>query len=149
MGATFNNLNQLLARQPGGVLAFRGTTNEPASVTVAGKPAQTAADNSFSAPGAGRARARRDVARGGDGLRPATRRTNTYRVTASGAGTSYTYDPNGNLAHKTEGTDTWGYTWNAENQLTKVEKNGAELARFAYDPLGRRVEKVAGGVTTS
>ncbi len=58
-------------------------------------------------------------------------------------------DPNGNLTQKTEGTDTWGYFWNAENQLTKVEKNGIEVARFAYDPLGRRVEKVAGGVTAS
>jgi RHS repeat-associated protein len=57
-------------------------------------------------------------------------------------------DPNGNLTSKTEGTDTWTYSWNAENQLTKVEKNGAEVARFAYDPLGRRVEKVASGVTT-
>ena len=58
-------------------------------------------------------------------------------------------DPNGNLTSKDEGTDTWTYTWNAENQLTKVEKNGVEQARFGYDPLGRRVEKVAGGVTTS
>jgi RHS repeat-associated protein len=58
-------------------------------------------------------------------------------------------DPNGNLASKTEGTDNWTYTWNAENQLTKVEKNGAEVARFAYDPQGRRVEKVASGLTTS
>jgi len=58
-------------------------------------------------------------------------------------------DPNGNLTTKTEGTDVWTYTWNAENQLTKVEKNAVEQARFAYDPRGRRVEKVAGGVTTS
>lgn len=58
-------------------------------------------------------------------------------------------DPNGNLTSKTEGTDSWVYTWNAENQLTKVEKNGVEIARLSYDPLGRRVEKVAGGVTTS
>ena len=58
-------------------------------------------------------------------------------------------DPNGNLTAKTEGTDSWTYTWNAENQLIKVEKNGAEVGRFAYDPLGRRVEKVAGEVTTS
>ena len=49
-------------------------------------------------------------------------------------------DSNGNLASKTEGTDNWTYTWNAENQLTKVEKNGAEVARFAYDPRGRRLE---------
>jgi RHS repeat-associated protein len=58
-------------------------------------------------------------------------------------------DPNGNLTSKTEGTDNWVYTWNAENQLTKVEKNGVEQARFGYDPLGRRVEKIAGGVTTT
>jgi len=63
-------------------------------------------------------------------------------------GATYTYDPNGNLTTKTEGTDTWVYTWNAENQLTKVEKNSVEQARFGYDPIGRRVEKVAGGVTT-
>jgi RHS repeat-associated protein len=58
-------------------------------------------------------------------------------------------DPNGNLTSKTEGSDTWAYTWNAENQLVKVEKNSAEQARFAYDPMGRRVEKVAGGVTAN
>jgi YD repeat-containing protein len=59
-----------------------------------------------------------------------------------------TYDPNGNLASKTEGTDTWTYTWNAENQLTKVEKNGAEVGRFSYDPFGRRVRKILGGIAT-
>ncbi len=58
-------------------------------------------------------------------------------------------DPNGNLTQKTEGSDSWTYSWNAENQLNKVEKNGAEVARLAYDPLGRRVEKVAGGVATN
>jgi hypothetical protein len=49
MGASHNNLNQVLTREPGGVLAFKGTTNEPASVDVAGKAAQTASDNSFTA----------------------------------------------------------------------------------------------------
>jgi RHS repeat-associated protein len=58
-------------------------------------------------------------------------------------------DPNGNLTTKTEGTDNWTYTWNAENQLVKVEKDGVEQARFSYDPLERRVEKIAGGVTTN
>lgn len=58
-------------------------------------------------------------------------------------------DSNGNLASKTEGADTWGYEWNAQNELTRVLKNSVEHARFAYDPMGRRVEKVAGGVTTS
>jgi RHS repeat-associated protein len=58
-------------------------------------------------------------------------------------------DPNGNLASKVEGTDTWGYEWNARNELTRVTKDGGEQARFAYDPMGRRVERVAGGVTTN
>jgi RHS repeat-associated protein len=39
--------------------------------------------------------------------------------------------------------------WNAENQLTRVTKNGAEVARYAYDPRGRRVENVVSGVPTS
>jgi RHS repeat-associated protein len=58
-------------------------------------------------------------------------------------------DSNGNLTAKTEGTDVWGYEWNANNELTRVTKNSIEQARFAYDPQGRRVEKVTGGVVTS
>jgi RHS repeat-associated protein len=147
MGATFNEVNELQARQPGGVLAFKGTTNEPAAVTVATKPAQTTSTNTFTAQtpvGSGTT----DVAVAATD--PAGNvRTNTYRVTASGAGTTYTYDSNGNLTAKTEGSDTWAYEWNALNQLTRVTKNSVEQARFSYDPLGRRVEKVAGGATTS
>ena len=58
-------------------------------------------------------------------------------------------DPNGNLTSKTEGSDTWGCEWNARNELTRVTKNSIEQARFGYDPSGRRVEKVAVGVTTA
>jgi RHS repeat-associated protein len=147
MSATFNEVNELLSRQPGGALTFRGTTNEPASVTVAGAPVRTAADNSFStqtpvSPGTTDVTV---VATDPAG----NARTNTYRVTASGTGTTYTYDSNGNLNTKVEGADTWGYEWNANNELTRVTKNAVEQARFTYDPLGRRVEKVAVGVTTS
>jgi len=39
--------------------------------------------------------------------------------------------------------------WNADNQLTRVSKDTVEVASFKYDPLGRRVEKVAGGLTTT
>jgi RHS repeat-associated protein len=48
-----------------------------------------------------------------------------------------------------DGAATWTYEWDGENRLTRVLKNSVEVARFAYDPLGRRVEKVAGGVTRS
>jgi RHS repeat-associated protein len=145
--ATYNERNQLLGSTGGGPLKVRGVLDEPGTVKVNGQPAAMLAGNTFEA------------------TIPAVPGTNTftvdgtdlsgnvssknYQVEVTGLGASYTYDPNGNLTTKTEGTDTWVYTWNAENQLTKVEKNSVEQARFGYDPLGRRVEKIAGGVTTS
>ncbi len=63
------------------------------------------------------------------------------------ASVGYGYDPNGNTTSKTEGTDTWTYEWDAENRLKRVLKNGAEQARFAYDALGRRIERVIGTTT--
>jgi RHS repeat-associated protein len=92
------------------------------------------------------------LAAGGNRRRdlPATTRRRVLPGRVSGGGPlEIPIDPNGNLTSKTEGTDTWGYEWNALNQLTRVTKNSVEQARFSYDPLGRRVEKVAGGVTAS
>lgn len=63
--------------------------------------------------------------------------------------TNFTYDLNGNLATKNDGTDPWTYEWDAENRLTRVTRNGAEVARHRYDALGRRVGKTASGVTTT
>ncbi|HEY2946338.1 MAG TPA: RHS repeat-associated core domain-containing protein, partial [Vicinamibacteria bacterium] len=73
---------------------------------------------------------------------------NCVRFVTSDPG-SVTIDSNGNLTQKVEGSTTWTYEWNAENQLKRVLQNGSEVARYAYDPLGRRVEKVAGGATTT
>ncbi|HEX9724518.1 MAG TPA: RHS repeat-associated core domain-containing protein [Vicinamibacteria bacterium] len=42
-----------------------------------------------------------------------------------------------------------GIEWNAENQLIEVLENETTIATFEYDPLGRRVEKVAGSTTTT
>jgi RHS repeat-associated protein len=72
-----------------------------------------------------------------------------YKVDVSTGEASYSYDNNGNLTDKTDDGHTWAYEWTVENQLARVTYDGAEMARFAYDPLGRRVEKVAGGITTS
>ena len=70
-------------------------------------------------------------------------RTSTYRLEVSAAGGTYSYDANGNLETKVDNGSTWTYEWNATNQLKRVLNNGVEVARFGYDPLGRRVEKVA------
>jgi RHS repeat-associated protein len=71
------------------------------------------------------------------------------------AGFVYTYDPNGNLIRKqskTTGARTV-YSWNAKNQLARVERFASAAATtptkslaFAYDPLDRRVSKTEDGV---
>ncbi len=66
---------------------------------------------------------------------------------STGGGSTFTYDLNGNMATRSEGADNWTYEWSVENELTRVVKNGTEIATFKYDALGRRIEKVAGGVT--
>ena len=43
-------------------------------------------------------------------------------------------DSNGNLTQKVEGSDTWAYEWNADNQLTRVTKNSVEQAQIRLRP---------------
>jgi len=76
-------------------------------------------------------------------------RTNVYRVPSSSAGTVYGHDANGNLTSKVDGSGSWTYEWNPQNQLVRVTRDGLEVAHFTYDPLGRRVRKVTAGVTYS
>ncbi|WP_176014686.1 RHS repeat domain-containing protein [Victivallis sp. Marseille-Q1083] len=47
-----------------------------------------------------------------------------------------TYDADGNMLTR----DGWTQTWNAENRLIKAEKGTVKL-EFAYDYMGRRIEK--------
>ena len=63
-------------------------------------------------------------------------------------GYSFTYE-RGNMTSKTGGGHTWTYEWNAENQLKRITRDQIEVARYQYDPLGRRIERsVAGRVYT-
>ena len=61
---------------------------------------------------------------------------------ATWAGTSFSYDSNGNLT--SDGTRS--YTWNARNELASL--TGPVNASFAYDAFGRRRSKTVGGTTT-
>jgi RHS repeat-associated protein len=58
------------------------------------------------------------------------------------SGVTLTYDQNGNLT--SDGVNT--YTWDARNRLTSI--SGGTTANFQYDPLGRRISKTIGGVTS-
>jgi RHS repeat-associated protein len=150
--SSYNVENQLLSTVGGGPLRWRGTLNEPGkvsftTVTVNGQPARMLPGNVFEA--------NLQMAAGNNSVTVQATdvsgniTTKSYQVNVAGSGATYSYDLNGNLVQRIEGTDTWAYEWNAENQLTRVTKNAVEQVRFKYDPLGRRVEKVAGGTATT
>jgi RHS repeat-associated protein len=70
-------------------------------------------------------------------------------VTALSDGTSFTYDSNGNRTQKTKGIDTWAYTYDFADRLTKMEKNSAILGEYIYDGDGKRLQATENsGATT-
>jgi len=65
-------------------------------------------------------------------------------------GFTYTYDANGNLETKTSKavpTDVTTYTWDAQDQLIQIDFPDSTTATYAYDGLGRRIEKNVNGST--
>jgi RHS repeat-associated protein len=138
---THDPLNRRQLRLPGGALAFVGTTNEPATVTVAGQPAPSDASNTFrgSATTVAGTTTVTVTARDPSG----NEATKQYEVDVAGATTTFTHDANGNQT----GDGTRAYVWNARNQLIQVTQGGSAVATFTYDGLGRRGTKTTGSVT--
>jgi RHS repeat-associated protein len=143
MSGSYNNRNQLTSLQAGGALLFRGTLNEPATVSVQGKPAQVAPDNRFEGPAQVTSGTNTVAVMATD---PSGNvRTNTYQVSISGTGASYTYDANGNLT----GDGTRAYEYDALNRLVSITQ-GTLRSEFTYDGEDRRVrvvEKTSGVIT--
>jgi YD repeat-containing protein len=134
-GATYDAMNRLVSQQAAGGLLFAGTLNEPATVTVGGKPATVNPDNSFSAtvPVATGTNTVPIVATDPSG----NVRTSQYQVTSSGPTTNYAYDANGSLT--ADGTRT--LEWDARNQLLAINV-GSHRSEFTYDGLQRRVREI-------
>jgi RHS repeat-associated protein len=145
-GATYNNMNQLVSQAAGGALIFKGTVSEPATVTVGGRPATVTADGHFAGQAVVAPSGTTDVQVTATDYASPNRntRTNTYRVSESGAGKSFTFDPNGNMT--SDGART--FTWDAENRLVRVSVGGSEIASFGYNAARLRTRKTTGGMTT-
>ncbi|PKN88619.1 MAG: hypothetical protein CVU51_03790 [Deltaproteobacteria bacterium HGW-Deltaproteobacteria-1] len=62
-------------------------------------------------------------------------------------GVTYQYDLNGNRIKSTENGSISYYTYDDENRLTKVTRNG-NVFTYTYDPFGRRIEKNVNGAIT-
>lgn len=141
---TYDALNRLATQAGGGVLQIVGTVNEPATVTIQGKPAAVSSGNVFTGgvpvvPGTNVFTVRATDASGNAA-------TASYEVDVTDAPTTFTYDANGNLT--ADGTRT--FEWDARNQLVAVTV-GTHRSEFVYDGLQRRVRQVEkdNGVTTA
>ncbi len=79
------------------------------------------------------------------GNRTASHQSSTYsyspfnRLTATDS-TTQSFDANGNMVQKSEGSNFWHYFWDEENRLTSVSTR-KQTVRYVYDALGRRVRR--------
>jgi RHS repeat-associated protein len=71
-----------------------------------------------------------------------------HAVTSLSDGTTFTYDANGNMASKQKGAELTLYSYDTENHLTQIKKNGTVIATYEYDGDGGRTKKIANGITT-
>jgi RHS repeat-associated protein len=69
-------------------------------------------------------------------------------ILASGDGTTYTHDANGNRIQKTTGAATTTYTYDPLDRLTGVT-TGTQNYQYLYNGLGQRVGKIVDGVQTN
>ena len=145
LSGQFNVLNQMSSFNAGGPTYFSGQLNEPADVTINGKAAKVASDNSFEAyvdlP-AGTSTVTIEATDPSDNVA-----TQQYQVTNSTASSRVlTHDTRGNVV--SDGIRT--YEWDALNQLIAINQ-GTHRSEFVYNGYGQRVEileKDNGAVTS-
>ena len=64
------------------------------------------------------------------------------QLTAAGANITFDYDANGNTISKSDGTNTTTFVYDTTDRLIEVkDTNGVTVARYGYDPFGRRLWK--------
>ena len=62
---------------------------------------------------------------------------------------TFTHDDNGNMTSKSDGTDTYTYVWNEDNQLESVELNSSPVVDYVYDSGSRMLQRSEGSTTTN
>ena len=89
------------------------------------------------------------------GNRLASQLSNAYTYDASNRlltddAFTYGWDAAGNMTRKTSRTNgaITNYTYDADNRLVRIDFPNGSVADYRYDGLGRRVQKMVGGVAT-
>jgi YD repeat-containing protein len=138
-----NNLNQLLSERDHGRTTFRGVVDEPATVTVNGKPAKVTSTGGgapfqFEAPVDLAVGANTVVVEARDGNNNVA--TKTYSVTTTGTSKKYEYDANGNLRYEKQpnGTVIREYRWDQRDRLVRM-LSGTHQSEYEYDGQSRRI----------
>jgi RHS repeat-associated protein len=67
----------------------------------------------------------------------------SFNRLVSANGTTFSYDTNGNEISKTNGTDSWTYSWDYEDRLKQASLSGGVVVSHSYDALGRRVQRTS------
>jgi len=62
------------------------------------------------------------------------------RLTSTASAT-YSYNNNGNMLSRTDGSGTRNFTWDSQNRLTQVSLPGGLTVNYKYDALGRRIQR--------
>lgn len=130
----YNTFNRLVSRTAGGLLRVAGTVNEPATVTIDGKPATVGVDNHFDGAASVTAAAPSFTVVATDPNGNA--RTQQYSTSVGGSTRTFTYDANGNLTADGERT----FEWDARNRLHAINR-GAERWEYGYNGVDERVSE--------
>jgi RHS repeat-associated protein len=131
-GASYDNMNRLVTQQPGGALLFKGAVNEPASVTIGGRPAMVTAPDGFSGSASvssGTSQVTVQATDSADNVR-----NNVYQISQIGTTKIFSYDANGSLIND----DAMTYEWNAEGALVAINR-GTHRSEIIYNGKRERV----------
>lgn len=61
---------------------------------------------------------------------------------------SFVHDANGDLTTRTDANGSTSYIYGSQQELAEIQRNGATVATYGYDALGRRLWKDVGGTRT-
>jgi RHS repeat-associated protein len=73
--------------------------------------------------------------------------TNNLNQYTSAGGATFTYDTDGNLIRKQDGSQTWDYSYDSENRLVGVN-SGSDAWIYEYDAIGNRIATIYNGQRT-
>ncbi len=68
----------------------------------------------------------------------------TNQLATESTGVSYQYDPNGTRSQRVSNTGTYGYLYDALDNLTEVQLDGSPVYKAEYDAMGLRVKQTVG-----